>query len=266
MKPVIFLTYLLFAVFCGWLAAGCSQLESAPGEMDVTASKLTVSAAASLQAVLEEIDPLFEQAYPALQVDYNFASSGALQRQIEQGAPADVFFSAAAKQMNALEEKTLLVPDTRRDLVSNSLVLIAPENSDLNLNRLEQLQEVGVSKIALGEFRSVPAGQYAEEVFEKLGLLDALGPKFVFAANVRGVLAAVESGNVDAGLVYATDAKLSNSVKTVATAPAGTHSAIVYPIAVLTTTSSVEAATTYIDFLADSQAQTVFENFGFGKL
>ena len=266
MKPVNFLTGLIIAVFTSWTVVGCSQLDQAPsGETDLSA-KLTVSAAASLQAVLETIDPLFEQTYPSIQVDYSFASSGALQRQIEQGAPVDVFLSAAAKQMDALEEKNLLVPETRQDLVSNSLVLIKSADSDLNLVRLEQLQEAEVSKIAVGEFRSVPAGQYAEEVFKNLGLLDALGPKFVFGANVRGVLAAVESGNADAGLVYATDAKLSNAVQTVAVAPTGSHSAIVYPIAVLTTSSSLEAATTYIDFLADSQAQAVFGNFGFGKL
>ena len=267
MKTSSLLTFLITAVIACWAAAGCSQLDQVSvGETDSSTITLTVSAAASLQDALAVIDPLFEQTHPTIQVDYNFASSGALQRQIEQGAPADVFFSAAAKQMDALAEKNLIVPETRQDLVANRLVLIASSNSVLDLNRLEKLQEDRVSKIAVGEFRSVPAGQYAEEAFRNLGLLDTLRPKFVFSNNVRSVLAAVESGNVDAGLVYATDAKLSDSVKAVEIAPAGSHSAIVYPIAVLTTSSSVEAATTYIDFLADSQAQAVFENFGFGKL
>lgn len=267
MKTASLLTFLIIAMVACWAAAGCSQLDQAPaGEASSSTTTLTVSAAASLQDVLEAIDSLFEQTHPAIQVDYNFASSGALQRQIEQGAPIDVFFSAAAKQMDALAEKNLIFPETRRDLVANRLVLIAPGNSALNLTRLEQLKAERVSKISLGEFRSAPAGQYAEEAFENLGLLEALRPKFVFGNTVRSVLAAVESGNVDAGLVYATDAKLSDSVETVAIAPAGSHSAIVYPIAVLTTSATVEAATTYIDFLADSQAQAVFENFGFGKL
>ncbi|NET34336.1 MAG: molybdate ABC transporter substrate-binding protein [Cyanothece sp. SIO1E1] len=250
-----------------WVATGCSQLDQAAAKAtNSSTTTLTVSAAASLQQALEAIDPLFEQTHPKIRVDYNFASSGALQRQIEQGAPADVFFSAATKQMDALAAKNLILPETRQNLVANSLVLIAPGNSDLNLNGLEQLQADKINKIAVGEFRSVPAGQYAEEAFKNLKLLDALRPKFVFGNNVRGLLAAVESGNVDAGLVYATDAKLSSSIKTTAIAPAGSHSAIVYPIAALTTSSDVEAATTFIDFLAGRQAQAVFEKFGFGKL
>ena len=161
MKTSSLLTFLIIAVIACWAAAGCSQLDQVSvGETDSSTITLTVSAAASLQDALAVIDPLFEQTHPTIQVDYNFASSGALQRQIEQGAPADVFFSAAAKQMDALAEKNLIVPETRRDLVANRLVLIASSNSVLDLNRLEKLQEDRVSKIAVGEFRSVPAGQY----------------------------------------------------------------------------------------------------------
>ncbi len=267
MKTSSLLTFLIIALIACWVAAGCSQLDQVSvGETDLSSTTLTVSAAASLQDALEAVDPLFEQTHPTIQVDYNFASSGALQRQIEQGAPVDVFFSAAAKQMDALAEKNLIFPETRRNLVANRLVLIAPGNSDLDLNRLDHLKENRVRKISVGEFRSTPVGQYAEEAFQNLGLLEELRPKFVFGNNVRSVLAAVESGNVDAGLVYATDAKLSNLVKSAAIAPIGTHSAIVYPIAVLTTSAQVEAAATYIDFLTDSRAQAVFEKFGFGKI
>ena len=257
----------IFISWCAvWITVGCRQVKPArTGSTDSTAA-LTISAAASLQNALETIDPLFEQTHPTIQVTYNFASSGALQRQIEQGAPVDVFFSAAAKQMDTLQEKTLIRPETRRNLVTNQLVLITSDNFDLDLNRLEQLKADEVRKIAVGEFRSVPAGQYAKEAFETLGLLEALQPKFVFGANVRGVLAAVESGNVDAGLVYATDAILSDSVKPVATVSAEFHSAIDYPIAVLATSAKVEAAIAYIDFLAGSEARAIFDDFGFGKL
>ncbi|NJN89161.1 MAG: molybdate ABC transporter substrate-binding protein [Leptolyngbyaceae cyanobacterium SL_5_14] len=226
---------------------------------------LTVSAAASLQDALEAIAPLFEQSHPAIQVSYNFGSSGSLQQQIEQNAPVDVFISAATKQMDALQEKDLILTDTRQDLLTNQLALIVPQNSTLNITDFRQLAEVDVSKISVGEPRSVPAGQYAEEVFTNLDLAESLQPKFVFANNVRGVLAAVESGNADAGVVYETDAKLSDRVEVVAIADRSLHKPIVYPITVIKSSSNVDAARTYTQFLAGDSAQEVFEQFGFGQ-
>ena len=266
MKLSSWLTVILTAWCAVWVPVGCRQVAPAPSGSTDSVVTLTISAAASLQDALETIDPLFERTHPTIQVNYNFASSGALQRQIEHGAPVDVFFSAAPKQMDALQEKTLIHSETRRNLVTNRLVLITSENSDLDLTHLDQLKADEVRKIAVGEFRSVPAGQYAKEVFETIGLLEPLQPKFVFGANVRGVLAAVESGNVDAGVVYATDVILSDSVKAVSAVAAESHSAIVYPIAVLATSARVEAAIAYIDFLAGSEAQAIFDNFGFGAL
>ena len=255
------------ALIACWIAIGCSQLDRPSVEnANAPIATLTVSAAASLQDALEAIDPLFAAAEPDIALNYNFASSGALQRQIEQGAPADIFFSAASQQMDALEAKNLILTETRRDLVANALVAIAPKNANLELDRWQQLNEARIGKIAVGEFRSVPAGQYAQEAFTHLGLLESLQPKFVFGNNVRSVLAAVESGNVDAGIVYATDAQRSDGVKIVASAPPDSHDAIVYPIAALAESSNVEAATIYMKFLADRQAQAVFEQFGFGKV
>lgn len=259
-----FIGSLAIALLLSTSLNACAAPNSSPAPAETQEPvTLLVSAAASLQDTLEAIDPLFEQANSGIQVNYNFGASGALQQQIEQGAPSDIFFSAAAKQMDALQEKDLILTDSRQDLLTNQLVLIVPANSSLNLTDFANLTEANVSKIAVGEFRSVPAGQYAEALFQDIGILEQLQPKFVFSNNVRGVLAAVESGNADAGLVYLTDAKTSSQVKVIATAPE-TSSPIVYPIAILSGSKNAEAANLYLQFLTDDQAREVFENAGFG--
>ncbi len=227
---------------------------------------LTVSAAASLQNALSAIDPLFEQNHPDIKVSYNSGGSGTLQRQIEQGAPADIFFSASPLQMDALAEKGLIRSDSRQDLLSNQLVLIAPLASALAQFedlRPESSAEQPLPKIAVGEFNSVPAGQYAQATLTDLKLLPQLMPQLVFFSNVRGVLAAVESGNAGAGLVYQTDAQLSDQVKVVAIAPPASHPPILYPIAILQRSEHPEAAQQYIDFLTTPAADRVFQQFGF---
>jgi molybdate transport system substrate-binding protein len=219
-----------------------------------------------LQDALEAIAPQFGESYPNITVTYNFGSSGALQQQIEQGAPADVFFSAAAKQMDALAQKALILTDSRQNVVTNSLVLIAPKDSTLAVTDLTQLKGVPISHFAVGEFRSVPAGQYAEQTLKHLGLLETLQSKFIFGNNVRGVLTAVASGNADLGMVYATDAALSDQVKVLVTAPESSHQSIVYPIAALKQSLHPEAAQSFIDFLTSEPAQVTFESFGFGRV
>ncbi|PZU97559.1 MAG: molybdate ABC transporter substrate-binding protein [Leptolyngbya sp.] len=248
------------------LIASCGSSALLPYRLKAQAQtvELTVSAAASLEDALEAITPAFHAAYPAIDISYNFGASGALQQQIQQGAPADVFFSAAAKQMDALAEQGLVLKDSRQNIVTNSLVLIAPAQSRIAVTDIAQLRDAEVGVVAVGEFRSVPAGQYAEQVFAELNLLEPLRSKLVFSNNVRGVLAAVESGNADVGVVYATDAALSERVKVLATAPAATHEPIVYPIAVVSDSPNPEAAKTFIAFLQTSTAQTRFKEFGFG--
>lgn len=244
------------------LAIGIRVIPPAP--VNAQSTTLLIAAAASLQNALEEIDPLFESANRGTTVNYNFAASGPLQQQIEQGAPVDVFISAAARQMDALQEKDLILTDTRRNILTNSLVLVVPSNSTLGLTGFRQLTNSSVKKISVGEPRSVPAGQYAEEVFKNLGILDQLKPKFVYGNSVRNVLGTVESGNTDAGIVYTTDAKISNQVNQVATAPSNLHSAIVYPVAVIAASRNQQTARTYAQFLTSQTAQSVFKKYGFG--
>lgn len=226
-------------------------------------STILVSAAASLKDALEEIKQSYQKAKPNVAVNYNFGASGALVQQIENGAPADIFISAAQKQMNDLQQKNLILPETRRNLLTNTVVLVAPKNSN-TVTSFKGLTSANVKRIAVGEPRSVPVGQYTEEIFNNLGILDQLKPKFTYGNSVRNVLAAVESGNADAGVVYATDAKISNQVKVVETAAANLHSPVIYPMAVLKNSKNQAAAREYAQFLQSANARSIFTKYGFG--
>ena len=241
--------------------SGCNASSQQISEQPIT---LTVSAAASVQAALADIDPLFETAYPNSEIAYNSGGSGVLQRQIEQGAPVDIFLSASPLQMDALAKKDLIVDSSRRNLLGNQLVLVGATTSQLQ--GFEAIGSASVQKLAVGEFRSVPAGSYAQATLTAFDLLPEIVPKLVFFNNVSGVLAAVESGNVNAGIAYKTDAELSDRVKVVAIAPPSTHPPIHYPIATLKRSSQPAAAKQYIDFLQTPEATQTFQRFGFTTL
>jgi molybdate transport system substrate-binding protein len=243
------------------LVMGLPILTSSPVSAQSN-NNLLISAAASLKEALEEIKPLYQQSKPNVNINYNFGSSGALQQQIEQGAPADIFISAAKKQVDALEQKGLLVPGTRNIIAKNRLVLVVPKNV-VGITSFYSLKDAKVKKIAIGEPRSVPAGQYAQQVLEKLKIWSEIKSKLVFANNVRQVLASVESGNADAGLVYITDAKISDKVKVVVTADEKYHSPIIYPLAVVKRSKNVDAAKEFSQFLSSNQAKSVFKKYGF---
>lgn len=244
------------------LALGFKAIVPVPANAQSTT--LLIAAAASLQDALKEIDPLFKSANQGMTVNYNFAASGSLQQQIEQGAPVDLFISAATKQMDALQKKNLIAIDTRRNLLTNTLELVVPRNSTLGIASFEQLTEPKVKRIAIGEPRSVPAGQYAQEVFKKQGIWQQLQSKFVYGNSVRNVLGTVESGNADAGVVYASDARITDRVKQVATASSQLHSPIVYPMAIVAASRNQLAARTYAKFLTSQQARDIFKKYGFG--
>ena len=243
------------------LTIGLSTLTSAPVVAQSNPS-LLISAAASLKEVLEEIKPLYQQSKPNVNISYNFGSSGALQQQIEQGAPADIFISAAKRQVDALEQKGFLVAGTRNIIAKNKLVLVVPKNA-VGITSFYSLKDAKVKKIAIGEPRTVPAGQYGQQVLEKLKIWSEIKSKLVFASNVRQVLASVETGNADAGLVYITDAKISDKVKVVVTADEKYHSPIIYPLAVIKSSKNVDAAKEFSQFLSSNQAKAVFRKYGF---
>lgn len=225
-------------------------------------TNLLISAAASLKDVMEEIKPLYQKTHTDVNLTFNFGASGALLQQIEQGAPADVFISAAKRQMDTLEQKGGLVPGTRANLANNKLVLVVPKGSKA-VTSFTSLKKPEIKRIAIGEPRSVPAGQYAEQVLQKLKLWNDVKPKLVYANNVRQVLASVESGNADAGMVYLTDAKISNKVKVAVTADDADHSPIVYPMAVLKNSKNIDDAKTLVRYLSGSAAKAVLRQYGF---
>ena len=225
---------------------------------------LLIGAAASLQQALREINPLYQTKITNQKLDYNFAASGTLQQQIEQGAPIDVFISASVKQIDALQQKNLLLAGTQRNLLTNRLVLVTPRQGAITLKDFRELANSDIKRIAIGEPRSVPAGQYATEVLKNLGILEQVSSKFVLGNNVKAVLAAVTTGDVDAGIVYLTDAKDSPQVTIAAYADPQLHSPIIYPIAILKATKSPTTAQQYVDFLQTPPAQQVFEKYGFG--
>jgi molybdate transport system substrate-binding protein len=227
-----------------------------------SSATVLVSAAISLKDALDELGQTYQLAHPGIAIRFNYGGSGTLQHQIEQGAPVDLFVSAAAAQIDALQSKGLIVPKTRRDIVGNTLVLIVPANSQA-IRSFKDLGDKKVALIAVGDPQSVPAGLYARQTLEHLGLLSSVEGKFVFAKDVRQVLNYVETGNADAGIVYKTDALISPRVRVVATAPANSHDLIVYPGAVIQASKSAPAAAAFLNFLAGPQARAVFEKFGF---
>lgn len=243
------------------LVVGCSQNTNVSN--NTSTQELTVSAAASLKDAMEAVKPLYEKDNPNLKLTYNFASSGSLQRQIEQGAPVDVFISASPKQMNALEEKGLLLESTRKDLLNNQMVLIVPKDSTAAVTKFKTLTSDSVKKIALGEPDSVPAGRYGKEILTFLGIFEKLKPKIVYAKNVRQVLNYVATGNVEAGIVYSSDTKVSDQVKIVETAPVGSHTPIVYPIAVLKDSPNSDIAKNFVAFMFTDVAGAKFTEYGF---
>lgn len=239
---------LLFAVVCSTCLA-----------QDKTS--LTISAAASLKDALVEVEAAYQKSQPNVEFSNNFAGSGTLAAQIDQGAPVDVFLSAAAKQMDDLETKGLIAAGSRRNLLRNTLVLIAPLDS--KLGGFQGLVAGDVKMIAVGDPAAVPAGQYGRQTLLALHLFDKMGTKIVFAKDVRQVLTYVETGNADAGLVYGTDAKSSSKVKVVATAPESSHDPILYPAAVIKGSRNQAAALKFVDFLSAPAASAIFVRYGF---
>jgi molybdate transport system substrate-binding protein len=236
------------ALFLLALLTGCARPRSV---------NLTVSVAASLQTVMTDI----VASYSPARIDLNFGASGALAQQIARGAPVDVFFSASSKSMDELARQRLIIRDTRRDLVRNEIVLVAASTS--HVDSFDALARPEVKLVALGEPETVPAGEYGRQTLVSLRLWDRIKPKLVLAKDVRQVLAYVATGNAEAGIVYATDARTSRQVRVVAEAPPQSHDPILYPVAVLAATHAAVAARAFTAYLAGPEARALFESRGF---
>ena len=229
--------------------------------LQIHAAQVTVFAAASLTDALKQIAAGYEKS-SGDKIVFNFAASGPLARQIEAGAPADIFISADEARADALAAKGLLVNESRRSLLGNTLVIVTPVDQNV-IHSPTDLTNAAVQKIALGEAKSVPCGTYAKIYLEKLGVWSAVEPKAVACESVRAVLATVETGNVDAGVVYKTDAAISKKVKVAFEVPAADGPKITYPAALVKDSPQPEAAKKFFAFLISEDAAKVFRQFGF---
>lgn len=271
MKKSIRSLLAMFLITIMMAMVGCSQkAKPAPTPPTPPAAKavtLTVSAAASLTKAMGEIKTLYTKEKPNVTINYNFGASGALQQQIEQGATADLFFSAATKQMKALQTKGLILDDTKVDLLGNTVVLVVNNDSTLAISDFKDLTNDKIKKVALGEPKTVPVGQYAEEIFTSLNILDKIKAKVVYGKDVKEVLSWVETGDVDAGVVYGTDAKTSKKVKVISVADKSLYKTpVVYPAAVIKASKNVEDSKDFLKFLSSDKAKEVFTSYGFDFL
>lgn len=269
----------LMAVMMGVLVFGCSsnedekradakdgaktEVQDAEDEGAEEPAKLLVAAAASLEYSYEDdLIPMFEEENPNITVEGTYDSSGKLQTQIEEGIEADVFMSAAMKQMNALVDEDLVDKDSVVKLLENKIVLIASADSVLDLQEFTDITKAG--SIAIGDPASVPVGQYSQEALTSLGIWDEVSAKASLGTNVTEVLNWVAEGSAEAGIVYATDAATTDKVKVVAEAPEGSLAEkAIYPVGVVSASAQKEAAEKFVDFLQSDKAIAVFEKYGF---
>ncbi len=224
--------------------------------------KLTVFAAASLTNALSEISTKYEKE-TGIKIAHSFAASSVLAKQIENGAPADLFISADLKWMNYLQEKSLVNKSSRKNLLANTLVLIAPKGRSFDVKFEEGFAFVKAfdGRLCTGDIESVPVGIYAKEALTNLGWWKDIKSRIVGTQDVRGALAFVERAECNVGIVYETDAKVSSKVDLVGTFPESTHSPVLYPVAM--TVNSKESAKAYLSYLQSDEAMNIFKKYGF---
>ena len=228
------------------------------------AQELTFSIAISMKEAMEDLGRRFQGGRPGVVLRLNFASSGELQKQIEAGAPVDVFVSAADREMDVLERKGLILPRTRRIFARNALSVIVPADSRLAMTGPVDLRQPQVQRIAIGNPKTVPAGEYAQESLRSLGLWDVLTPKLVYAENVRQALEYVARGEVEVGIVYATDVKARASlVKEAFRPPQTSYDPVTYPAAVVTGSRHADLGWAFIEWLLSRTGQETLAQFGF---
>ena len=250
---------LIKIVFALTIVCGLSSLPASAQE-----KSLTVFAAASMKNALDDVNAAY-MAKTGAKVIASYAASSVLAKQIDQGAPADIFLSADTDWMDYATKQKTIKPDTRTNLLGNSIVLIAPKDSKIDnvtiASGFDLAKLAGQGRIATGDVSSVPVGKYAKAALEKVGAWGAAAPKFAMAESVRAALTLVARGEAVLGIVYATDAKVEPEVKIVGTFPADSHPPIIYPVAA--TTSAGSGAADYLAFLHSQAAKTIFEKYGF---
>ncbi|MBM7714878.1 molybdate transport system substrate-binding protein [Bacillus thermophilus] len=260
-----------FAIFillvASLLLAGCNSKETTTNVDKETEGKkipLTVSAAVSLTEALEEIKELYEKDH-TVDITLQLGGSGTLARQIQQGAPVDIFLSANQEWMDTLEKEDLINRSTRANITGNKMVMITSADSDIQYTSAAQISAKDVEQIAIGNPKSVPAGKYTEEALHHLNKWNELKDQLVLAKDVRQVLTYVETGNADIGFVYESDAVNSDKIKMLATVDDSLHGPIVYPGAVIANTKHEKEAEDFLTFLQTEEAQNIMKKYGFKK-
>lgn len=240
-----------------WVTKPVSQTPTKQAEP----MEINISAALGLKDVLTDIQKEYEAANPNVKLVFNFGPAGVLQKQLEQGVAADLFISASPKQVNELQSKNLVVPTTRKILVSDKLVLVVPKSSQLAIENFQDL--IKVTRFGMGEPGTVPAGQYAMEFLKNIGIWESVKDKAVQAKDVRTIITYVESGNTDAGIAFSTVAALSDKVKVIAVAPDGSHAPVTFPAVIMASSKHPKETEAFLAYLCSSQSEAVFTKYGF---
>lgn len=261
MKRLKKLIALLCVLLMGFALTACGGSKESDTKIE-NKTEIHILAAASMTDVLNELGKSYEKEHPDVRLTFTYDSSGTLQTQIEEGAPADVFLSAATQQMNALKEQGLMEEDSIIRLLENEVVLIKPEGSDLDIQTFEDVATDKVEMVAIGN-SDVPVGQYTETIYKNMGLWKKIKEKANLGTNVRQVLDWVATKNVDCGIVYATDAAIEDRVEVVCAAPADSCEPAIYPAGVVKATEHEEEAQEFLDFLKTDEAKKAFEKYKF---
>mgnify|MGYP000959701339 CR=1 FL=1 len=251
---LLFLSVIMLLFFSGCTTSQSSTIEK---------KELVISAAASMTDALNEVKEEFKKEHPGILLTYNLGSSGKLVQQIESGAPTDVFISAGKSYVDKLEQKDLIIKTSRFNMAKNELVLVGNKEQRIKISSFQELAQLKDKKIAIGNPESVPAGKYTEEVFKHFNILNKVTDQLVMGSDVRQVLAYVESGNAEVGVVYASDALISEKVQVLATSDAAWHSPIVYPCAIVKTSTKQSEAELFLTYLKGEKSQEILKKYGF---
>ncbi len=259
-KASLFLTAILLTTSLAGCTKAAKTNDNLPSK-DNTPKAITISAAASLKEALSEIQPIFEKE-KNIKLTFNLGASGTLQKQIEEGAPSDLFISAGKKQMDELESKNLIEKSSRVDLLKNQLVLVVSKEQKDSIKSVQDLNKKDI-KISIGEVETVPAGQYAKDSLTYLKLWDLVKDKLVYAKDVKQVLTYVERGEVAAGFVYKSDATNLKDSVIAEVVDEKSHKSIVYPAALISASKEKDSAKAFLDFLKEDKAKAIFIKYGF---
>jgi molybdate transport system substrate-binding protein len=243
---------------------GCLIALFAMGNVNAQSAEITVSAAISLKEAFQEMGKLYESENAGMKVSFNFGASGELAKQIEGGAPVDIFASAAPKDMDQLLQKGFVISSSKADFAKNSVVLIQPASSKIEIKKFEDLMKPEIKKVSIGNPQTVPAGRYAQEVLTHFKLWDGVKDRLIFAENVRQVLDYVARNEVDAGIVYLTDAKFKEKeVRIIATAPPESHKPVIYPIGIVKDSKNETSAKAFVSLILSEDGGKILRKYGF---